>query len=322
MTQLDRRRVLTTLGGGAAVAGVSYAISKDAFAASESDALHECAGHYCWYLAQQGGRPPRQRAIEFWTGPFAAIRYENYLPPQIGRTFIAYENFPEPIDSADKALEAFNEASKFYRRDWLDYEKLDRFTVEPANGLKDFQSILAPFVGEKNPSNRTALLNIDNIPGRPEVCSAFSTCYNSMIGIAHIDERGFVQQKRYYRGRSESEFVRRFLRDTSLCDIVIVTSSGLFEIDAGLSPHASTEDIVGELVRRLGYALMEPKILKRIVGPRSIKSKPRYFALGNATLNAPFEPTLHFQTMLDRQSAFVSAGFAPLAADELPLSPS
>jgi hypothetical protein len=140
-----------------------------------------------------------------------------------------------------------------------------------------------------------------------------------MVGLRHIGERGFSQEKRYSRTSSESDFVRAFLRDTSLCDTVIVTSSGLLEIDAGLSPSASTEDLVGELARRLSYALMEPKILERIVGSSSSKSKPRYFALGSVTLDVPFEPLLHLQAMLDRQSAFVSASFSPLAADDLPL---
>jgi hypothetical protein len=98
---------------------------------------------------------------------------------------------------------------------------------------------------------------------------------------------------------------------------VIVTSSGLFEIDAGLSPSASTEELVGELVRRLSYALMEPKILYRIVGPSSAKSKPRYFALGSATVNSP-KPLSCLQSILDRQSVFVSGSFAPLALDGPP----
>ena len=103
--------------------------------------------------------------------------------------------------------------------------------------------------------------------------SAFASCYNSMVGIRHIGERGFVQEKHYSRTSSESDFVRGFLHDTSLCDTVIVTSSGLFEIDAGLCPRASTEELVGELVRRLSYALMEPKILDRIVGPSRHKTE-------------------------------------------------
>jgi len=322
MTQLDRRHVLTSLAGGAAVAGVSHAMSNEAFAASESGALCERERHYCWYLAQQGGRTCTQHAIDFWSMPWAYVRYEDYLPPQIARGLIAYEDFPRPIDNSAKALEAFVKAFTFYDRDWLEPAILDRFTVEPAIESKDFQSILTSFVGEKGTSNRTALLAIDSTtcgPGWHGIRSAFASRYDSTVGLKHIGERGFAQEKRYSRTGSEGDFVRAFLRDTSLCDTVIVTSSGLFEIDAGLCPGASTEELVGELVRRLSYALMEPKILERIVGSRNTNSQPRYFALSSATLNASSEPLLHLQTMLDRQSAFVRASFAPLAVDDLPL---
>jgi hypothetical protein len=323
MSRIDRRRVLTSLAGGAAVAGIASAISKEAFAESELSALGERAvRHYAWIFAQQGGGPRTQQSIDFWCGPFAPIRYENYLPPEIGRGLIAYEDFPQPIDAESKAIEAFNETAKFYGRDWLNPETLDYFAVKPANGSKDFQFIFPSLVGEKNTRARTAMLAIDSPLGefgRPGVSSAFSSCYNSVIGITHIGERGYLQQKRYSTTSSESDFVQGFLRDTSLCDTVIITSSGLFELDAGLSPSASTEELVGELVRRLSYALMEPNILDRIVGPRRTKPKRRFFALGSATLNVSFEPLLHLQTMLDRQSAFVSASFAPLAVEDSPL---
>ena len=323
MTQPDRRRILRSLAGVVAVPGVARAISNEARAAPEAEALRErTERYYYWVLAQQGGQTRRQHAIDFWSMSWDAVHYENYLPPQIARALIAYEDFPRQFDSTNKALDAFVKVSKFYNRDWLDSGMLDRFTVEPANGSKDFRSILTSFVGEKDTPTRTALLALDSTscgPGWHGMGSAFASCYNSTVGLKHIGERGFAQEKCYSRTSSEREFVRAFLRDTSPCDTVIVTSSGLFEIDAGLSPCASTEDLVGELVRRLSYALTEPKILERIVGPSSTKSKPRYFALGSATLNAPFEPLLHLQTMLDRQSAFVSASFAPLAADDLPL---
>lgn len=322
MSRIDRRHFLTSLAGGAVLAGDTDAIVKAASAAPQDLLRERAERHYCWVLAQQGGQTRRQHAVDFWSMSWDTVHYENYLPPQIARALIAYEDFPRPFDSTNEALDAFIEVSKLYNRDWLDPGMLDRFSVEPAIGSKDFRSVLTSFVGEKDTSTRTALLALDSTscgPGWHGMGSAFASCYNSMVGLRHIGERGFAQEKCYSRTSSESEFVRAFLHDTSPCDTVIVTSSGLFETDAGLSPRASTEQLVGELVRRLSYALMEPKILERIVGPRSIKSKPRYFALGSATLNTPFEPLLHLQTMLDRQSVFVSSSFAPLAADELPL---
>lgn len=323
MNHIDRRRVLTSLAGSAAGASILPAISKEALADSESGVLRERAErHFCWVLAKQSGLPGTPHAVEFCSGPWATIRYENYLPPQIARVLIAYEDFPHPVDTETKALEAFKETAKFYGRDWLNPETIDYFAVKPAIGSKDFQFTLSSFVGKKNTSPRTALLAIDSVLSgfrQAEMRSAFASCYDSLVGISHIGERGFAQERRYSRTSSESDFVGRFLRDTSVCDTVIVTSSGLFERDTGLSPGASTEELVGELVRRLSYALMEPEILRRIVSPSGTKPKRRYFALGSATLNAPSEPLLHLQTMLDRQSTFVSASFAPSAADDLPL---
>src|SRR5579884_3002900 len=255
MPKLDRRRALTSLAGGAAAASIVPAISKEALADPEAGVLRERAErHYCWVLARQGGRPRTPHAVEFCSGSWSNIHYENYLPPQIARVLIAHEDFYHPIDTEETALEAFKETTKYYRRDWLDPETLDYFAVKPANGAKDFQDILSSFISNKdNTFPRTALIEIDSVLGgwRPEMRSAFASCYDSLVGISHIGERGFVQQKRYSRTNSESDFVRGFLHDTSVCDAVIVTSSGLFELDAGLSPNASTEDLVGELARRL-----------------------------------------------------------------------
>ena len=323
MPHIDRRRALTSLVAGAALMAAPEAIAQGAFAAREPGALREHAErHYFWLLAHQGGRTRTEHAIEFWTGPWASFHYENYLPRQMSRAFIAYDFCSHAITTPIKALEAFIDASKLYRRDWLDLGTLDRFTVEPAAGSKDFQSILTSIVGDQPPSTRSALLAIDSSfmgLGVPGVRSAFASCCGSIVGITHLQERGFVQEKRYSRTSSESDFVRQFLNCTSLCDTVIVTSSGLLETDAGLCPRASTEDLVGELVRRLSYALLEPNIRDRIVGSgRSEKPKPRYFALGSATLNAPYY-AIDLHKVLDRQSAFVSASFAPLATEHLPL---
>jgi hypothetical protein len=326
MNPINRRRILKSLAGGAAVAHIPHAISNEALAAPVSDApLGRTEGHYYWMLAQQGGLMPRQHALDFWSMSCGAVHYENYLPPQIARALIAYGDFPRPFDSTKEALDAFIEVSKFYNRDWLDPGMIDRFSVEPAIGSKDFRSVLTSFVGEKGgTSARSALLALDSTsfgPGWHTMGSAFGSCYNSIVGLTHIfSERGFAQEKRYSRTSSASDFVRAFLRDTSPCDTVIVTSSGLFETDAGLSPGASAEELVGELVRRLSYALLQPEILDRLAGAGGAnRPKPRYFALGSATLNARSEPLLHLQAMLDRQSAFVSASFAPLAIDQIPL---
>ncbi len=53
MSRIDRRRALTLLAGGSAMAGVSHAISREAFTAPESEALRERAERqYYWVLAR------------------------------------------------------------------------------------------------------------------------------------------------------------------------------------------------------------------------------------------------------------------------------
>ena len=133
--------------------------------------------HYCWVLAQRGGRTRTQRRIDFWCGLSAPIRYENYLAPQIARGVIAYKNFPHPIDSENRAIEAFNETAKFFDRDRLDAETLDYLAVEPADGSKDFQFNLSSSVGGKRyvPTNCLAR-HRQPIWGISEARSVFCLC--------------------------------------------------------------------------------------------------------------------------------------------------
>ena len=131
MPDIDRRRALTSLVSGAALMAAPEAIAQGAFAARESSALREHAERqYFWLLAHQGGQTRTEHAIEFWTGPWASFHYENYLPRQMSRAFIAYDFCSHAIDTPTKALEALIDASKLYHRDWLDLGTLDRFTVE------------------------------------------------------------------------------------------------------------------------------------------------------------------------------------------------
>jgi hypothetical protein len=94
-------------------------------------------------------------------------------------------------------------------------------------------------------------------------------------------------------------------------DAVIVTSTGLVETDPGLR-HLPLETRVAELARRLDQARLKRRVRDKIARTRS-----RLFALGSVTLNGPPDSLLSdFQTMLDRQSEFVSNGFGPLAIDD------
>ena len=59
---------------------------------------------YYWVLVHQNSLTPRQHTVDFWSMSWDAIHYENYLPPQIARALIAYEDFPQPLDITNKAL--------------------------------------------------------------------------------------------------------------------------------------------------------------------------------------------------------------------------
>jgi hypothetical protein len=120
---------------------------------------------------------------------------------------------------------------------------------------------------------------------------------------AEIDRRSFLAS---LAGASALTSVPSLISGTATAAPEIVTNAGL---NPGL-PH------VGELARRLDYALRERKVFDHIA-----RTQSRHFALGSVTLNAqPSEQLiLDFQTLLDRQSEFVSRSFGPLALDDLPV---
>ncbi len=324
MAQLDRRTILASLAGGVAVAGASPAIAKAAFAATEPDALGERQG---WLIAQQDAEGCGEHTVNFWSMDWVPTHFAHHLPPQISRGLVAYHDFGARTGDGCDAFDPLERAFENCARKWIEPEQLDRFTLTLDVGAEAFLPRLTAFVGEKGAASRTALIDLDSgmifggeMTRWQHILPAFARCYDSIIGLCHFEQRGLRQQRAYLdRIFDESHFTKNILEPAALCDAVIVTSAGLVETDAGLCSRASTEALVGELVRRLGHMLLERKILARIVGAGGTKPKPRFFALGSATLNAPFEPIWHLQTMLDRQSAFVSASFAPLATDELPL---
>jgi hypothetical protein len=327
MTQLDRRRVLTSLAGGAAAAAAP-GISKTVLAVPDSGLLDERPERRGWLIAQRDGQDCGQHLVNFWSMDWAPTHFAHYMPPQISRGLVAYHDFGARIDDADAKVDPLERAFENCARKWIEPEQLDRFTLKIDVHANAFPPQLIAFVGESRTATRTALVDLDSrtifggeMTRWRHMLPAFARCYDSIIGLCHFEQRGLHQERAYLtRNYGESDFQERVMESASLCDAMIVTSTGLIETDPGLCPRASTEDLVGELVRRLGYALLEPKIREWIVGTAGPeKRKPRFFALGSATLNAPFEPAFHFQVMLDRQSEFVSGSFAPLAVDDLPL---
>lgn len=328
MSHIDRRRVLTSLAGSAAIAATAPAISKAALAVPNSGVLDGPDERLGWLIAQRDARECGQHTVDFWSMNWAHSHFAKHLPPQISRGLVAYHDFGARISDGPTALNPWERALEDCARKWIEPKELDRLTLKLDVGPEDFLSRLTAFVGEKGIAVRAALIDLDSntffggdTTRWRSMLPAFTRCYDFIIGLCHFEQRGLHQERAYLDASfDESHFADNVLEPASLCDAVIVTSAGLIETDPGLCPRASTEDLVGELVRRLGYALLEPKIRDRIAGTGAAKkTKPRFFALGSATLNAPFDPILHLQMMLDRQSTFISGSFAPLATDELPL---
>ncbi len=327
MTHPNRRRILTSLAGSAAIAGAASGIAKATFAAPELGALRERPERQGWLIAQQDSEGCGEHTVNFWSMDWAPTHFAHHLPPQISRGLVAYHDFGARTGDGCDKVDALERAFENCARKWIEPEQLDRFTLKLDVGAEAFLPRLTAFVGEKGAASRTALIDLDSrtifggeMTRWQHILPAFARCYDSVIGLYHFEQRGLQQQRAYLdRIFDESHFTKNILEPAALCDAVIVTSAGLIETDAGLSSRASTETLVGELAHHLCYALLERQILDRIVGTGGTTPKPRFFALGSATLNAPFEPIWHLQTMLDRQSAFVSGSFAPLATNELPL---
>jgi hypothetical protein len=324
MTQFDRRGVLTSLAGGAAAAAVAPGIRKAALAKPESVMLPVHPG---WLIAQRDGEECEQHAVKFWSMEWAPTHFAKHLPPHISRGLIAYHDFGARIGDVQAAVDPLDRAFENCARNWIEPAQLDRFTLKLDVGEEGLLPLLTSFAGKRGTAMRTALIDIDSgtISGGEmtrwqHILPAFVRCYDFVIGLCHFETRGLRQERAYFdRNFEESYFTKKILEPAALCDAVIFTSAGLIETDPGLCPSESTENLLGELVRRLGYALLERKILDRIVRVGETTQEPRFFALGSATLNASFEPLLHLQMMLNRQSAFVAGSFAPLAVDASPL---
>ncbi len=320
MNHIDRRRVLTSFAAGTAMASASSVIPKVALAAPETDTFQQ-SPEYCdgWLLAQQQRDSAESTIVDFWSMPWAEIRYAKYLPPQIRRGLVSYEQFPRRAE-AQNAIGAYKDGDE-NRYGWLDLRRLERFIAD-SDGRQPFVPLLDSFLGADSAAGRTCLMALDSSSmscASPweHILPAFRGHYESIVGIKHFANRGLCQQRAFYqRNLRKGYFDCDFMRPVSLCDATIVTSEGLIETDAGLCSRATTEELAGELVRRLGHALLDPTIRDRIVGTRTPGSRPRLFALGSATINAP-APLSNLESILYRQNAFVSASFGPLAG--LPL---
>jgi hypothetical protein len=182
---------------------------------------------------------------------------------------------------------------------------------------------------------RTALIALNSTGPSPtepewaEYLTLFTRPYRSyghIIGHIHAPGRGLHELKARLNSigpDNEKTYFERAVWDaTSHCDVVIVTSSSLVDFDPGLSPSASTETLVGELIGRFGYALLDRVVFNEILGSKDdrVKRQPRLFALASVTMEPPYWHLFNgVRAILERQRKLVSSNFGELAFDGIPI---
>jgi hypothetical protein len=270
-----------------------------------------------WFIAKQGA-PGADFAVDFWSTPSCQIDYASHLPAEIVRGVVWYDSEAADNKSAQEPLnhtESLIEQEKF---SWLNARC--KFAVaEGRNGL----SQALPNLFEKEPSicvrPRTALLALDSSfatatdPAWADMIPSFRRHYDRIIGHFHIAQRGFHYWQTALTGQPQGafRFEQFFTKAASQCDAIVFTAQSLTENDDFLSARASTEELVAELMRRFGRALLDREIVTQVapidiaIAERTMH--PGYFAIGSMGM---YLPSLSFQPGdLGRQRELVFCGF-------------
>lgn len=314
MTKLNRRRFLTSLAATSACGTIVPALGS----ASAEVGHIDCTGGEIsdwWFVAREWypcATAPlavtRPLSVDFWSMPCCDINHAGYLAPEIQTGVLWYDFFAgrnsERFESLDqlhydyfadrnsefcKALDQFREERHFNRVDATSSVHIH------TDGTDKLSSFLKRLQGERSRSqgSRTALIALDSLGPSPReptwdrILPAFAQCYDHIIGLIHSPRRGLRDWKTFLNGTCAKEFFEQSVwNSASQCDAVIVTSAGLVETDPGLCTDATTEMLVGELMRRLGYALLNREVLDQVLSVHQTEEKrrPRLFALGSSTM--------------------------------------
>jgi hypothetical protein len=317
---IDRRHLLGSL----AAAAVCPPVASAHAAAPTIKTRVEHEGRQSpegWFLVRECRQRPIDHVVDFWARPFGDVAYTEHLSSEITRGAMWYDAFDQP--------------------DCQTHEAIGRSFIHPrqcascSNHFDALSSVLRYLLENKasNSTARTAFLSLDSLSPSPmrepswaDVLPSFRSCYDHIIGHFHLPQRGLRQWRKFLNGhlhsKSGRDYFREFFTDAAAqCDAVILTSSALCERDFRCSPYASTEELVGKLMRHLGCALLTPAVLERIVGTGEAGTlrKPRFFALASLGLWTTDDYFLAYPNALGWQSELVYSSFGDAIPGERPL---
>jgi len=316
---IDRRHLLGSL----AAAAVCPSVASTALAAAPT--LQARVNHQArqsskrWFLAREDRNHQSDHTVDFWVRPFSDVAYTKHLPSEIIRGAMLYDAYDSNCETVETILQSFDQ----YPLDWAENPK--RYASCP-NAVDNLSSVLQ-FLTKNDSSNstkRTALLSLDSISPSPmrepswaEVLPAFRSCYDHIVGHFHLPQRGLRQYREFlnanFGSQNERGYFQEFFTDAAMqCDAVILTSCALVESGLRCCPRSSSEELVGELMRDLGCALLTPAVLERIVG----KGAPRFFALSSLVSQTLDDYYLYCDLILSRQADLVRGSFGDAIPDE------
>ena len=303
MTDINRRNVLQSLVAGAALTDLLPGAGAQAKTPVEHSVKsgERNQGGGAWFIARQKREITERSIVDFWTKPLCEAEHWKHLPPNIARGVLWHEDearfSPQgaPVAQDQGALEYVESVLKKDQTDW--HNDPSQF-VAAYDGTKSLSSLLMSLVGKRDIDRlgtRTALLDLNSLspwlmdPDWAEDIKAFRDCYDRVIGYFHLEQRGFHHWKTSLTQRriNPRYFDRLFWQPASQCDVVIMTSASLLEHDCFLSRRASTDALVGQLLERLGHALLDENVLEHIApcDPISVTGEerrmPRMLALGS-----------------------------------------
>jgi hypothetical protein len=360
MTTIDRRRFLASLTAATACAGLTPSLARTEIAAptNEHRLIHSDKTTFThdsddnklkeWWCMIRRRDPnamstaTERPAVDFWSRQYSDINYDEHLPPEISRTSLFYECCDHKTFSIETAFSYLDTLPQRYGINSTPDETL-RWSVSWHR--RYLSGSFCAHVGNPSPDElRTALIALDSVgpsPTEPEWAEYLKLftqphrSYGHIIGHIHAPGRGLRDWKAFLNGTGRKEFFEQSVWSGAVqCDAVIVTSAALTETDPGLCTGATTEMLVGELMRRLGYALLNREVLDQVLGVRQTgaKRKPRLFALSSSTMKdrlgihkgrpyAEYKADLDYhRRVIDRQHEIVRGAFGDWVKGERPLN--